>query len=278
MVKSWSFTKFGDADLLFDYKDADDPFLLEIPHSIVNNSGQTLFFKASLSAPPAPYTNIAKQLGSVASGASAYVIFNTSKRTRPSVSTDETLTLKMEAFTESTYTTAFADAPDATLALTVRLRDHAALTLVDKDDFDNNDAETWAFFSNRTIKGNGFADTANYFSAPYSRMAVKEGASGGTEGVESCRATKSFTIGVVTRAFIVIHLNKTVSGVNPTYIKIGGTLKLPSQALAQFGLNRWIRLMFSLPINATTEVRIANELTGNGLDTVLMDEIWVITE
>ncbi|MBI2184249.1 MAG: hypothetical protein HYU39_04735 [Thaumarchaeota archaeon] len=261
MAKTWSFTKYGDPDILIDYKDIDDPFTLEIPVQIVNNHSATLYFKGSAAGLPAAYTLVEQNLGSVVSGASGTVLFTGLTRTKPTARTDETFTLRIKAFTDAGYATAFPAAPQGDLTITVRLFDHSALTLVDKDDFDNDDNENWA-----ADTGGISRDVTVYFSAPYSIH---------NSGANGKAFKKSFTVSAVSRAFLVLHLRMSVLN-DYTKFSVGATVKMPSAAIKIFGINRWIRLVFTLPTNATTEFSLSD--TFGSTNDKHIDDVWVVTE
>jgi hypothetical protein len=98
-----------------------------------------LYFKASLVSPPAAYTSSSTNLGSLAPGQSGFFIF-TPERHPPTLTGGEyyeTLTFRIDAYTDSGYSAAYAN---QTLSVSVHHFDHAdaAWTVVEHAAFDND--------------------------------------------------------------------------------------------------------------------------------------------
>lgn len=112
---------------------------MNILNGITNTHTATLYFKASLVSPPVSYTASSTNLGSLAPGQSGFFIF-TPERHPPTLTGgkyDEALTFRIDAYTDSGYSAAYAN---QTLSVAIHHFDHAdvAWTVVEHAAFDND--------------------------------------------------------------------------------------------------------------------------------------------
>ena len=257
-----------DPDIYFDVNDLPDPFTINIPLGITNNENSTLYFKATLVNPSSDWSDYDQQLGSVDSGASSYFIY-TLKRAQPTLTDgeyDETITLKIEAYTDDTYSTLYGS---KTVDITIHFFDHSdpSWTVLYHDDFDDGTTQGWSS-SSGTVEGYSHGSieltTDHYVSAPYS---LSE-----TSSIKYY-AHKSYDIGNYTKARMIIHAY-VIS--NAAFALMIGDKLVVEKRLAYHGIpkEKWVRLCFDMPVNTTVEVKWAASSAGS----VYFDEIFVIAK
>ena len=265
------FDAFVDPDIAMSFRNLSDPFTSRVPIAITNTWTATLYFRATLINPPPGYSNYTTYLGSVAQGASAYKIWEFDRAKPPARITDQ-LTIELRAYLDAAYTTPFGYAD---LACKYHLFDHTILTLVDHDDFDDGTFQGWTCVGcNSWTKFD--LDGTVYLTAPYSTKMHRLGGA----GAQTWHAKKTFTIGAVTRAFVVFHVKPGVTPGDPlrqTSVKVAGVLKVPYAAMPPSG--KWFRLCLFLTPNQDNELRLSCYNAVNEARTQLnLDEIWVVTE
>ena len=127
----------AEPDLYNDVSDLPNPFTLNVLLGISNtHPSSTLYFKASIVSPPADYSVSSTNLGSLAPGANGFFTFKPT-RAQPSLTAgeyDETLTLKIDAYTDAGYSVPYAN---KTLSVTIHHFNHtdAAWTVIEHADF-----------------------------------------------------------------------------------------------------------------------------------------------
>lgn len=238
-----------DPDLYFDIAGLPSPFDVIIPICISNNESITLYFRASLVNPPTDWVTSSVDLGSITGGNSS-CFTATFSRNAPTLTNgeySETLTLRIAAYTDSTYTTLYGYQD---VQLTINYIDHTdpSWTILYQDNFDDGTRQGWTYDTTIIDSICGFKTNpqivgTHYISAPYSAQIGYS-----TNG----SAYKDYTVGAYTKAYIIIHVYIT----DRTAIKIGDTLVKP--CTVGNITNQWLRLVYPLPTNATTRVRIAN--------------------
>ena len=135
-------------DIYNDVCDLPSPFQLNIPIAISNtHPTQTLYFKASIVSPPSDYTSSSTNLGGLAHGAVGWFFF-TPIRNLPTLAAgeyDETLTFRIDAYTDSGYTVTYTN---KTLAVTIHHFNHAdgSFTVLNHAGFDDS---TWGGWTNQ---------------------------------------------------------------------------------------------------------------------------------
>ena len=265
------FTRY-DSDIYFDVNGLPDPFSIEIPIGITNNENITLYFKATLVSPPADWSNYDQQLGSVDSGATSTFIY-TPKRAQPTLTNgeyDETITLKIQAYTDDTYSTLYGE---QTVDLTVHFFDHedSSWTVLYHDDFDDGTTQGWGSksaedFTPLTGYGCSAPKTSNthYISSPYALYENRTSAS-------TYVIYKTYSVGSYTKARMVLHFYSKsgyyhgIRLVNST----GKKIIKPDRLLDD---GKWHRIAFALNVNDDNEIQV------QGNYNIWLDEIWVIAK
>ena len=260
----------AEPDLYNDVNGLPDPFTMNIIIGITNTHTATLYFKASITSPPAAYTSSSTNLGSVAAGLSGFFVF-TPVRHPPTLTAgeyDETLTFRIDAYTDAGYSTAYAN---QTLSVVIHHFDHAdaSWAVVGHTTFDDGTDGGW-------VEGTGVIDASTshyclkyiqstyFYSSPYSLRV-----SGGVNGRHN---TKTFNTAAYSKARFVIHVRE-----GNAYAKFA--LRINNVLVKPFALNLvayyWCRLAFNMPIGSAIVCKFAGDFQTEG---PCVDEIWVIAK
>jgi len=234
-----------DPDVYFDVQGLPDPFEVRIPIGITNNETIVLYFRAELVAPPAGYTNYVKDLDLVGAGSSVFKVF-TFNRTQPTLTAgelNEALTLKISAYTDAAYTDLYGE---ATFDFTIHYFNHTdpAWTELYHDNFDDATLQDWGYATGKIDEaidsyGRPEVSAAHYITAPYGLV---------NGGLADYHNGKSYTVGVYTKARIVIHFYVTAG--KYVAFKLGDKLIKP--AFVPVATDVWNRLCADMPVDATT--------------------------
>jgi hypothetical protein len=263
----------NEPDLYNDINGLPNPFTMNVPIGISNtHPSSTLYFKASLVSPPSGFSNYVQQLGSVAHGASAIFIFSF-QRASPTLTAgeyDESLTFRVDAYTDSGYSVAYAN---QTLVVIVHHFDHtdASWTIIDHASFDDNTCDGYLYDGNYYPPGD-FALGQAFNPNPVGTFFLSSpGALSSGIGLGSSSGKAVNTSGK-TKARAVFHFY-CQSGCN-CGVAINHVVK--KNNLIPVPLNQWFRLSFSVPIGASIQINIAGAGGNNYL--TYADEIWVIAK
>lgn len=267
------FTYAIDPDIYYDIEGLTGTVSMGMPIGISNGEDVTLWFKAELINPPSGYTSYSQNLGSLISGASGWFIF-TFIRTLPTLTDgelDENLLIRITAYYDSDYSNPYGYANSATTTHFFSSLD-TAWTKIDTDTFDDGSVEGWASEEGQIDPlANCYCyycvvNALHFLSAPY---ALASGSSAG-----SFYFKKSFTIGPsYSKARIVLHVWCTNAA--NLILKIGDQLYIPNVIGALLPHQKWLRITFSLPVNATTTIKMGGSASAKGL---WYDEIRVIAK
>lgn len=252
------------SEWVMDYNGLADPFTMKTQIGITNTYTAILYFKAELMTPGANYTNYSVQLGSIGAGLSDYKAF-TFDRALPGAKVTDNLTLRLTAYTDAGYSSELCHDE---FAVPFYMFDHTALALVDHDTFDTEeDFEGWAVDgSNVSI----IQKTDYYINAPYSLAGISGNISYTVYG-----AKKTFVVGAVTEAFIVLHYYK-ISDAGVRYISVDGKSVIPTIVLLEYPISKWYRLCFKIPVNKSVEIKLGMT-AANTTTSQRYDDVWVVT-
>jgi len=255
---------------VMDYNGLSNPFEFTAQLGITNTYKDTIYLKAELITPPAGYSEYSKELGSLATGISAYRAF-AFKRAHPGAKVTDNLTLRVTAYTDAGYSVELCHDE---LAVPFYLFDHNSLDLIDHDTFDTpGDLEGWAGQSAycRTKQEPDF-----WISAPYSLGAVTYGAF----AYANCYyVTKTFAIEDVAEAFFVYHYYKTTN-TGVSHVLINDVPVIPSTVLIEYATGAWYRICLKMPVNQNVVVKLGALRTDTGEGFTIyqrFDEIWCVT-
>lgn len=265
-------TFYLESDVYYDVEGLSSPFTVYIPLGVTNNLGTAKYIKVELITPPSGWGSYSQQLGSVAAGASTFLIFAPT-RTTPTLSggeLDESLTLRVSAYEDSGYTTLYGYA-DLTFTMHFFDSTDAAWTVISSDNFDDGTTQGWAGVTSTIIDGYAIhygeltqVSSTHYITSPYALWCP--GGSG-----NSCWR-KSFTVGAYTKARAVIHFYMA-SGYHLA-AKFGDKLVLPIAVTSAMPHGTWIRFAGNFPVSASTYIYIAGTYTMY----IWLDKVKVIAK
>jgi hypothetical protein len=266
-------------DLYNDVNGLPDPFSMNIILGITNTHTATLYFKASITSPPAAYTSSSTNLGSLAPGQSGFFVFAPARHppTLTAGEYDETLTFRIDAYTDAGYSAAYAN---QTLSVAIHHFDHAdaAWTVVEHAAFDS-DLCGWTYAGG--FSGTNPIDPTHFYSSPASMKVMF--LSGGGSSYCPGTATKALNTGAKTKARIIFHIyHQTSGGLYTTAdddairVTVGGVVKKP-RALP-LPLSAWARLAYNFPVNANVAVEFWCRGATYDYNAYWVDEIWVISK
>ena len=262
----------AEPDIYNDVCDLPTPFTLNILLGITNtHPATTLYFKASIVSPPADYSVSSTNLGSLAPGASGFFLF-TPARSKPTLTAgeyDETLTLRIDAYTDAGYSAAYAN---KTLSTAIHHFDHtdASWTVVEHADFTNDECG-WAhvhFYADPPV------DPTHFYSSP-ACLKMSFYSTGSSYGPGT--ATKTLNTGAKTKARIIYHIYHDGNANDDAIrVTVGGVVKKPrALPLPQ---NKWIRLSHNFPVNQNVVTEFWCRGATYDYPYYWIDEIWVIAK
>ncbi len=232
----------------------------------------TLYFKVSIVSPPADYSISSTNLGSLAPGASGFFTF-TPTRSKPTLTAgeyDETLTLRIDAYTDSGYSAAYAN---QTLSTNIHHFDHtdASWTVVEHADF-TNDFCGWSIVGG--IGGENLIVNTHFYSSPSAlKMSFMSTGSSYYPGT----ATKTLNTGAKTKARIICHLYHDGNANDDAIrITVGGVIKKPRTL--PLPINKWIRLSYNFLVNQNITTEFWCRGATYDYNFYWIDEVWVIAK
>jgi len=189
---------------------------------------------------------------------------------------DETLTLRVDAYTDSGYSVAYAN---QTLSSDVHHFDHtdAPWTVVEHAAFDN-DVCGWTYIGG--FGGSNPISPEHFYSSPagLKMMFYSTGSSYGPG-----TATKILNTGATTKARIIFHIYHTTTGGlygnaddDAIRVTVGGIVKKPRALPLPEGA--WTRLAFNFPVNSNVTTEFWCRGATYDYNAYWVDEIWVITK
>jgi len=222
-----------------DIVDLPDPMLLGLTIHYYNHSDTALYMKIFGSG-PSPWSSNAVELGSLASGANAYInLDNFLSRTKPTEALTEELTLTLKGYTDSGYSDLKYEFSRTCTVVFIK-SDDGTWTTDYLNNFNDGTIQSWA---ERVCAGDqspsqdvSLAVTSDYvLSTPYS---LKQNRKVCLENTCYWIAVKYAEI--LLDSTIKIHLGKLFNDIDEDYIP----------------KNKWMRLVIPLPINTTTEIAV----------------------
>lgn len=261
-------------DLYNDVTDLPSPFSMNIPIGIGNTHTIPLWYKVSLVAPPAAYTLYTQNLGTVNASSSAIftLVLNRNMPTLTAGEYDETLSFRVDAYTDSGYSVPYAN---QTLAVAVHHFNHtdASWAVLVHSTFDDGTLQGWANDTPNSIPGTGscvFYPTAVLtLSTPYSLQSSSDYG----------KTKRSVNTSAYAKARVVFHVIETSSAppTPHTYsaITVDGVLKKP--IVLSLAAHKWCRLAYNVPIGASKEIAFGG-INCATIEFVFFDEIWVIAK
>jgi len=263
-------------DVVVPMESLPDPMSINFLYKATNVSGASVYVSAQLITPPAGWADYAeRQCGALAVGEDDYFIFATPTRTKPATNTTEVVTLRVTYYSDAGYSVEL-NHEDIAYTYTYVDFDDVSYTVVDEDTFEV-DLEGWT-------KVDEVGATTLTRGATKARTGIASMNHDGFSAGEVAYATKSFTIGAVTRAFIRIWVyfdikQETTSPYDNTELitqlitDAGGlvltrTLPLAMDTGAKCGseiCQQWLCVAAKLPVDGVYEVRLRTLMEYVGL-------------
>jgi len=262
-------------DVVVPMESLPDPMSINFLYKATNVSGAPVYVSAQLITPPAGWVDYAeRQCGELGVGVDDYFLFATPTRTKPATNTTEVVTLRVTYYSDAGYSVEL-NHEDIAYTYTYVDFDDVSYTVVDEDTFEI-DLEGWE-------KVDEVGSSTLTRDTTKVRTGIASMKQDGFTAGEVSYATKSFTIGAVTRAFIRIWVDfemrkSTATPYNDCelitqLITDAGDvveeriLPLAMNTSAQCGseiCEQWLCVAAKLPVDGTYEVRLRTliELIG----------------
>ena len=268
-----------------------DPVKLGLTVRIFNFDAVNLYMRVDASL--APWAFVQTDVGILNTGTNKYYNLDEfGSRAKPAAATEETVTLRLRAYTDAGY---------LTLKWTYELEvdvvfiksDDGSWTLDELDDFDDGTVQGWVATNEQNNDG-GFPTlaVANDFvlSAAWSLKMVQRRAAAAVW--LGARISKSFTTQDRPTVYAVADLRASDTGlaadgylIRNVYVRRGATLLLQFGAFVDwltdgFPRNKWFRVVTPLPRNELIEVQIAIDgRASNSKDILLwMDDFRILSK
>jgi len=272
-------------DVVVPMEDLPDPMSINFLYKATNVSGASVYVSAQLVTPPAGWADYAeRQCGALAVGEDDYFIFATPTRTKPATNTTEVVTLRVTYYSDAGYSVEL-NHEDIAYTYTYVDFDDVSYTVVDEDTFEVN-LEDWTLVNE--VGGPNLArDTAK------ARTGIASMKHYTLDAGDVSYATKSFTIGAVTRAFFRVWVNFVLEadlGVYPELIMelitdagevdTKRTLPIAMDLVPKCGseiCDQWLCIAAKLPVNDTYEVRLRTSVEEERVPAIIYyDDIKVV--
>ena len=257
-----------------------DPILLGITIHYYNHSDETLYMKIFGSG-PSPWNSNAVELGSLASGANAYInLDNFLSRTKPTEALTEELTLTLKGYMDSGYSDLKYEFSRTCTAVFIK-SDDGTWTTDHSNNFDDETVEGWAVAlidttdTDPTISCDIATDYV--LSVPYSLKMTIKGVDWFGGGLVKCwsrgKFYKNFTtpnkdvVYAIANLRISGYVSGSIYGKQLKVLRDSTTLiylgKEPDHVSSEyFPKNKWVRLVFPLPKNTDLTVNLVIACLG----------------
>ena len=270
-------------DVVVPMEDLPDPMSINFMYKATNVSGAPVYVSAQLVTPPAGWADYAeRQCGVLAVGEDDYFLFATPTRTKPATGTTEVVTLRVTYYSDAGYSVELNHEDIAYTYTYVDFTDLVTYNVVDDDDFEI-DLEGWT-------KVDEVGTTTLLRDSTKARTGIASMKHDSFTDGEIGYATKSFTIGNITSAFIRIWLNAYIAVGTHEYIielitDAGELVTKRTLPLAMDGspkcgseiTDQWLCVAAKIPVNGTYEVRLRILCEdGSTSDDINYDDIRVI--
>jgi hypothetical protein len=236
-----------------------DPLPVNFPFKAVNVGASTIYIGVELVTPPAGWANYSElQCGTLAAGTDNYFLFDTPTRTKPATDTVETVTLRVNFYSDAYITLINQDV--IAFQLTYIDFDGGGYNLVEEDGFEI-DTDGWTV-TNEVGHGSFVRSTSK------SRTGVASGQFTMYQSADIAYLTKSFAIGAVTKAYIRVWMQfystATAEFVLEFITDSGDVVKkrlipIATDKSPQGGseiFDQWLVIASELPVNGTYGVRL----------------------
>jgi len=263
------------AEIVVPMEDLADPMDIPFVFKATNIDDVSVWVRSDLSGPPAGWAGAAEDHGELAVGADDYFVNDNYTRTKPAHLTAENVTLRVRYYSDAGYITLLRTETEVFAFDYVDFND-AGLTIVDDDTFEV-DVEGWVLTNEVNV-------STLSRSTAQARSGVASLKLYCTASGTVVYASKAFTIGAVTHAFIRVWVwfISSAKGIFELWTDAGGGSEriayLPTSSAPKGGAEfnaQWITLALRLPVNGTYTVRLRYKHQDGGI-TIYWDDIRVV--
>lgn len=269
-----------DPEMVVAMEDLADLMPIRFAFKATNLDVITIYVQSDLFTPPAGWAGAAENHGSLAVGVDDYFLNDNCTRTKPANLTEETVTLRIRYYSDAGYSVLIKT---ETVDITITYIDFndAGWTVVDTDTFEV-DLESWA-------KTDVVGATTLARSTAKSRSGVASMRHIDWQTGDVAYASKNFTIGNVTRAFIrvwfqVVFGEASSEAVLELITDAGGasertaTVAMDKTPLGGASIDSvWLCVGLKLPVNGIKAVRLkASCEQSTAMTQIFYDDIKVV--
>ncbi len=267
-------------EMVIPMEDLADPIPIDFLFKCTNTDDILLYVKAEVVGPPASWNGAAQQLGSLAVGVDDYFLCDAYTRDMPANLVEDNVTLRISYYSDAGYAN-LVGSEDISYTITFVDFDDVGFNVVDDDTFEV-DLEGWtkveevgSFLLNRRT------DRSRTGVASMAILAM-------SAATDIGYATKSFTIGAVTRAFIRIWMQFWMTANAETILEIitdAGGVSQTRTLIVSMDQNpigggeiesQWICIGLKLPVNGTFAVRLRESPEADTTNAIYFDDIRVV--
>ncbi len=255
------------AEIVIPMEDLNDPMDIPFVFKATNIDDVDVWVRSDLSVAPAGWAGAAEDHGQLGVGVDDYFVNDNYTRTKPAHLTAENVTLRVRYYSDAGYLVLLRTETEVFAFDYVDFND-VGLTIVDDDDFEVS-TEGWVL----TIETNpsGVPLTATR-STTQARTGVGSLKIADLKTATVCYASKSFTIGAVTHAFIRIWMyldpyTADACGIAELWTDAGGGSEriayIPYDKAPLGGAEfceQWVVFALRLPVNGTFTVRLRHKI------------------
>ena len=256
-----------DPEQVIDMNGIADPFTAQFFLSVVNGFASTIYVDAYLVSPHADWTDSAQQFGAWTAGQSQYKVKNNATRDKPAAGTNETLTLRVRAYSDAGYS---SQIDQVDIILTVYYEDFSTGTQDEITNFDDGLLNSWVF--EQEAGGGGYAIVWSevYRSSPYC-LQLRPATGINSVGI----VKKTITVGAGDRAAIVVHARQHLTTTLQTVIEIETPVATTSFLVMIPEVATWIRIGMRLTPGADNIVKLRGKTRSGAAQWIYFDDIEV---
>jgi hypothetical protein len=262
------------AEIVIPMEDLADPMDIPFVFKATNIDDVPVWVRSDLSVAPAGWAGAAEDHGQLAVGVDDYFVNDNYTRTKPAHLTAENVTLRVRYYSDAGYLNLLRTETEVFAFDYVDFND-VGLTVVDDDTFETG-VEGWVATSE--VGGESAIRSTDYARTGVASLRCFNSE---TKGVGY--ASKSFTIGAVTHAFIRVWARFSDSkSIHELWTDAGGGSEriayIPCSSAPLGGAefcDQWVVFGLRLPVNGTYSVRLRRKRQG-GAGANYFDDIRVV--
>lgn len=267
------------AEIVVPMEDLNDPMDIPFVFKATNIDDVPVWVRSDLSVAPAGWAGAAEDHGQLVVGADDYFVNDNYTRTKPAHLTAENVTLRVRYYSDAGYLVLLRTETEVFAFDYVDFND-VGLTIVDDDDFEAG-VEGWT-------KTDEVGATTLARVTDEARSGVASLCQYELDLGDVTYASKNFTIGAVTHAFIRVWLYIRFAGTNDRGIfelwtdAAGGSERIAYMPFDQTPLGgaefneQWVVVGLRLPVNGTYAVRLRVKVQSGSHEAIFYDDIRAV--